>query len=775
MAGPADSILGTVNLFYNQQNRRFNQELALEQQKLAQQKEARLGQVQEAQLRDYEEISDLRARKEVRDQAGEDRAAETHILDLEQSDLTIGGLRLDNTGKKTANNKSRIELGVYEQALDDRDFMAMGEANRWLDISKQSVAGSSILTDQFWTALESGNKDASQWFQTSVTQGLDLAEGVKVRSIERMEDPSETGADGKPVKRYVINTIDSNGKEGVITETGSSADDSKPAVFSAKKLDSIMSTSIKGNQIARTLDVRSANIGRDVGDSNQQQVEERISVQANESQSQLFNIVNQLPAGDERTAAKRTLSAAISDVHDEGGDEAVLQYTQNLIAEFQGGEQQADSSQQQQPAVPQTEGPVPPGQTAQEPFQSQADTQFSRNIEESNREGNDERMQRNARMAFTNRPTSGTFSDPLLKEISGIIERSEPSYFGSTSSENYKKADTSLGWFKTNSEALAQRFANAPDALHTEITSLGAVGFYEKYKDVDMGNFAPEILDLNSQVTQATGNTPEGSRKAAEDGTYPTPTAEAITAVTTRLRALDLGPNPTVEKLAQKGTAADIPSVTAVLMGMAKTSGERIAILEKMENKQFTGSMSVNPDQARSTALQSQNYQLTLQKYYDDLKTTSQGNVRSALQDVQSFTDSLYNADDPNTANISAKTRGEMNNLILGAKADSGLSAGEKKVYNEALLGASVAYLQSVVMSGDNDSFLGGLAVWRDDPSFAIGDIRNRIRVTGSELMLLNGDGEPVANGTFSYKELNEYVGAKVATFLRDEIKGGKG
>lgn len=758
----ANSILGTIDLFQRQQQRNFQNALAQANYELAVQREERLAKQQKT-ADTYAANQEARAvKQDTRLDNQEARAADKHPLEM-------AALKLTNEQGQVALDTSKLELKDKQQDFDRKtrgfnsgDTIRLLDANRWIDRSKQPVAGASVYTDSFWNAVGENDSYAINHLKEQAGKALNLPDGMSISSIQVMP----VGEDG--VQRFAINT--SNG--GVITEDASSRPDSTPIMKTADELDRLLSTSLRSTALADVVDTAGANLAFDMGKLTLNERSARraddLSGRVNQATRQVTQALSQ-DKTEEGAAALRAFNQIVTDIHEDGGDEAVLEFVNSFMQDDQEDAQTQTAPQDTQQVDPNQ--PTMPGGVAPEPFVSEADTEFARESEESAAQ----RLVDNRRISGTGafrgeRPLTAVTpgvtiqADPLVEDIRSEVRSTESGFFkrrAKSTREETEAANAANAWYKQNADALGARFANAPDAIHTEITSLGAVGFYQKYKDIDVANFSPEVMNLNAKVTQATGNTVAGTKAAIERGALPTPTAEEIRAVADQLRARGFTNQSTSEEL-DKLQNAEIPGLMAVMVGMAENTTDRMNIFKAFENRIQTGNMSTTPDDVRRTDISAGTLQLQGRKFNNDL-FKQYGDDAQAVIDKNTEFDTLIINEDGSFADPPPKARAMMTEFATLATNRS-VSQGTRDAANEAFLQNLVNYLAA--SASDNAGFLSALAFWRDDPFYAAGNVRPRIRVTPNEIILIDGEGNPVADGTFSKGDAQKYLGTRAMELL---------
>jgi hypothetical protein len=742
---PANSILGTIDLFQKQTQRNRANELADRQFELATQREARLGRLDEKRIADYDKQSEYRDTQEQRDIAKNDREAEAHILDIETAYLGQDQTRSVTAGQNITNKTKSLELRAKTTQLDAEQSINFLAGNNFIDLGKGSIAGESVLTPPFWKSVVSGDKNTIGFLKQNLNDALELTDETAVKSIEVI--PQENGQ-----TLYAVNTI--NG--GVITEDGTSIDDSKPVLLTAKQLDGFMNTHLRGTVIPQSgYDVIGATTARGLGtllEVEQEQDESKaLAAQVNQVTGQALAAMKGNPAG------KRALSAAITEAHETGGDQAVLEFMTSLTEETQMNPAEPDAPT----------GPLIPGQEAT-PYESNASSQFLRDADTTENEIRSSvdkgRVVRMFSKGFI-RNSFQNFGDSRLQDISKLMKEidKEASYFSDTDKTANTTARTTKDWYASNSDALAQRFQNDGDAIHAEITSLGAQGFYEKYKDVDIGDFSPVILDLNGQISKATNNTQAGTRAAIQDGTFPAVTEDQISAVRTRMAQLQLSDQSTMADVERQVPQSDLPGLLAVMVGQAESTTDQLAIYERMANLIQTGNMQTNPDDITKTAISGGTLALGQRKFANTLEDRYQAQADEVITLTNKLNTGLLNTDGTYKSEIEGSTQADMQTLV-SLVTDKNVSQGKRNAATDALLPNIINYLG--VKAKDNSSWVSGLAFWRDEGAFAVGDIRSRVRVTNNQLILLDGGGNPVTDGTFTKRELAQYLGADLRNAL---------
>lgn len=765
MAGPADSILGTVNLFYNQQNRRFNQELALEQQKLAQQREARLGQVQEAQLRNYDQSFNNNAAAERRAEANEirlnsqEKRADSQEKRAERaaddaSAFSASQLAVSELAVRTGELEFDIKSDGYNAGMGLDQAISQG----FLNIENINIPGAELAGEKFYNSIGQPGGGNNRQLLGAITKTMaGLAEGQSLSGMRRGQrvDP-ETG---EKENGFFLDV--SNG--GVITEDSTSNPNSKPKFFTEDEFRKVVDMGFRTMLGAREdFNVLNGIVGQRLENSlgtppaNPLALGEKAPTPSDAKLANAYqaSVFAQLEADTSPTGLdmKRKLTEELTNIQEEGGDAARLAFFREMGVNPQdvwAGDVQTDD-----PAVPQTEGPVMPGGETT-PYQSDSGSAFTRGVDEFvTGVGADVDLETTSSIFRLNQFGLSKTNPENAALINTMKELdSQTSKLGDSTPEGYAAATKAKDWFSENSDALGQRYTNAPEAFSTEIASLGAQGFYERYKNIPASEIDPVIMDANTKTD-----------KALAAGDVPALTGEHVETLTAKIRSLGLPPNATIKNLVDTADPSEASGMLGLLMATADSDAGRLALVKAWQNNSQTGSFSDTRDDQLKTQISLGNFRLAQQNRIENLKTTYQDDARRVIKIAEDMSNLAVDAD----GNYITDNRGSFMAKMtsLGTLATSkNSSAGERAAANEMFLSQLVNLIG--MDAEDNEGFIDAINIFREDPTYIAGNTASRIVNTGNKIILLDGKGGVTDGGTFTYRDLSEIIDSRTMNLLK--------
>ena len=768
-----DSVFPLIDMY--QRNKLNEAEL-----QLARDREARLERESTARLGQMG-IQNRLAEQQISSSEQRERASRL------QGDVSAEALRLAKStfdaNVNKANKDSLIADEQYTQAIiqtkddfrTDYDATAArtvdtGFANNYIALDEESLGKDSNarhrLTPEFYTELADGNQNAIR-FASDLANDYLRNSNASVVGVDFEKDK-----DGNNTGRMLFRTIDPNkpgdNKFGVITIDGSSNPDSKPAFSTIENTFRKLETSLNGGIIPGAL--RSPDGSRAMQSNNWQRLQQE----------------NQQLSGSQAVENDKAVSAAYQTADATSPDKTVSRALVDTASEFDDEEQRTQFLQEigiQMPA-----GAAPE-------FGSDAETQFARETDVRSQEESYGVVRDRYQRAFSNTERAR----PPLQNPGGAGPRISTSSLGEVTSDlpagmaeikrgvrtatrqteqQYNQAVNAQKWFKDNSNAMAERFANSEGgALEEELNTLGGRAFYEKYKDTDFANTPDEVFRLYAQQPADAA----GLVTAAQNGTLPQADQRTSDAVRKVAEANGIDPRGSAEQIRNAPSALQI-AIGSQMIGSAGSPDDQIKMAKAVENLIGTGEVGTSQADLRKEAREEQgllvdkaSIQLRFSTLNRNIANDAELAGTNAATSLQKLNESIL--DEEGDFVFGGKAKAQMDAIVNR----SNNPGRDGSAHSKLLVPALTNYIKAAAESGEFDqTWLNSFAdLWRDDAEFTIGDVRDRLVVDADIVQDANGspraqnirsftilDGAGNPTDEVSAKDMSAILGPRVMQLL---------
>lgn len=708
-----DSILGVIDMWQRNQLNQAELQLARErEERLKKESDARLGQIGLQNKLTRQQISRSESAVErdellnVKTQQEIDYNTKTEPFRVRLAEAQADAGEEQTRGYKLDNEKKQFELGEAADSKTATDIRNMMAGNQWIKTNTKDTSGAvrQEVTPAFSEALANGDQQALEVAATLLNRnmkgsakviGLTFDDEGKISFVTR--DPNKQERQGL----------------GVVTPTGTDDPKSPVSKITPEKLITMLETQINGYVVPTS-----------TGGNPMQ----------GEITRGLLTSVNSVTDAD--TVVAQTTDRLLSSGMTEQG---------RALADTSADIRAGDEEEYQNFARELIEGIQMPAGAAPE-FGSDAPTQALREEEISDQQGRYGRRSDKYTEMFTyagERLPTRTYAGPAgvvtasqdeISSTGGLAEIYSGVQKGTRQSEEqFNQAVAAQNWFKSNADAMGERFANSEGgALEGELNTLGGRAFYEKYKDTDFSRTPQQVFDYNAGITAATNGDLSNMRDAAANNTLPTPNAEVTRHIRQKAQEAGIDPNrANIQEIRKLRTNEQI-ALISMAASLEPDATKRGAIVEQMLNIADTGT-TMSPKDISDMRINQGNLALRRGEYFKSLRDEARDLNNVGLDIMDKISTGTLDEDGAiKSPDGAAKTAYRRLATLYNSK---NTDPDTRQTAARYLIPATINMLESHVAAGDFDdaTWVDTFQNWlRDSPEASYGASSQRIRVTAS-------------------------------------------